>query len=328
MCLALWTCAAAAGPPVNIRLCAAPSLVGMCCLVMPGAVDVCCSSRARGVCTRVSALDTHVHVRAPITCVVLSQPWCVLFSGDKRRGRVLGQPDPMCLHHPHACSAGSQTEGATVMQTRVACSHFVGGDTALVCFHGSGAVDVCCGSRTHCACTLCMRDQQDARQLATGDTHGRVLYSFPNANTGHVHAPILCMVLSQPWCVLFLGDRCRGRVLRQPGPICLHPLHACSARSRTEGATVMQTRVACSHLLGGADTALACFHVPGAVDVCCGSRTHCACTLCMRNQQSARQLATGDTHERVFYFFPGRKYRSVEYCIGWRICMCQCHCSG
>ena len=25
---------------------------------------------------------------------------------------------------------------------------------------------------------------------------------------------------------------------------------------------------------------------------------------------------------------PRRKYRSVEYSIGWRICMCQCQCSG
>ena len=66
----------------------------------------------------------------------------------------------------------------------------------------------------------------------------------------------------------------------------------------------MQATVACSHFLGGADTALECSHVPGAVDVCCGGRTHCACTFCMRDQQDARQLASSDTRERIFYFFP------------------------
>ena len=82
MYLGLWTCAAAAGPPVHFCLCAAPALVDMCCLMMPGAVDVCCSGRARGVCTQVGAPDTHVHVHAPILCIVLSKPlvcavfWC------------------------------------------------------------------------------------------------------------------------------------------------------------------------------------------------------------------------------------------------------------
>ena len=153
-------------PPVHLRLCAAPC-VFVCCLMMPGAVDVCCSSRARGVCTQVGAPDTHVHVHAPILCMVLSQPWCVLFSGAGCRGRVLRHPGPMCLHPLHACLAGSQTEGANVTQATVACSHFLGGaDTALECFHVRGAGDVCCGGRTHCACTLCTRAQQEARQKA------------------------------------------------------------------------------------------------------------------------------------------------------------------
>ena len=69
----------------------------------------------------------------------------------------------------------------------------------------------------------------------------------------------------------------------------------------------MQVTVACSHFLGGADTALECVHVPGAVDVCCHSRTHCACTLRMRGQQDARQLAARDPRERIFDFFPRRK---------------------
>ena len=94
---------------------------------MPGAVDLCCSSRARGVCTQVGAHNTHVHVHALILCMMLSQPWCVLFSGARRRGRVLRQLGLMCVHPLHACSAGSQTDGATVMQTRVTCSHFLGG---------------------------------------------------------------------------------------------------------------------------------------------------------------------------------------------------------
>ena len=65
----------------------------------------------------------------------------------------------------------------------------------------------------------------------------------------------------------------------------------------------MQTRVACSHIAGGADTALVCFHVPSADDVCCGSRTHCAFTPYMLDQHDAGQLATGDIQGRVFYFF-------------------------
>ena len=175
MYLALGTCAAAAEPPVIFRLCAAPSLVGMCCLVMPSAVDVCCGSRARSVCTQVGAGGHPCSAACPhslhdaATALVWAVFWCQApWTCAAAAGPNVSAPSARVLSRKPDRRRDRDADKVRLLPFFGWCRHY------LVCFHVLGAVDVCCGSRTHCACTLCMRDRQDARQLANGGTHHRI----------------------------------------------------------------------------------------------------------------------------------------------------------
>ena len=163
MCLALWTCAAVAGPAVQT--------LSVYVLYAPAAPFAVCIG---------TPLFRHA-----------------LFSGARRRGRVLQQPGPWCLHPLQACSAGC--------------------------------------ARYHCMQGVAYRTP--GMQQNTGV---RWVHRLPT-NTPRrwftCRFPLSRLCWHDPGV---LSDaRRRGCVLRQPGPLCLHPLHACSAGYQTKGAAMM-----------------------------------------------------------------------------------------
>ena len=122
VCLALWMCAAAAGPAVHaLSVCVlrvpqfalARPFFGKRCFLVPGAVDVCRSSRAHGVCTLYMHAQQDVHAIVAYRTPGMRQstgvsrlptslfPFCKVrhdpgvLSDARRRGRVLRQPGPL-----------------------------------------------------------------------------------------------------------------------------------------------------------------------------------------------------------------------------------------